>query len=1082
MRKFILTNILAIIALTMSAQTDVTKHFLSNYGFDQYFDYTAGQTTAVAQEILDVKGWTADINANYTIVGTYEFGFKGTFNGAAVPATGYDGEAGGGLAISTGWGETFLFSQTVTLPAGKYTVTAPTYNGCSSTPATSQLAWIPASGTAVKSAVASYAANAWTLDKITFTLTKTTTGKIQFGMKAADGGSANSAKLVIDYVKISAEDMAVDKEQLLAAITSAKTYYGDGTGNGAADLLTAINAAQTVADNADATMIEVLEATSALNGAIENYRKLNVSEDNPLDKTEYIQNPSFEDGTKGWSNNGFNSQSNASFTKKSGSKYIEKWVGQGNKAGEASVSQTITGLPNGIYKLTVGAQNLNQSSTSQKCEGAYIYADDQKTAVYTPNDYSVKFINLTNGVTIGFEAIGATGNWLAVDNFRLSLIGEVSAETVLQETARLIAEAEALKSQMMYQATSESLDAAIALAKAITATSTDEEVANAIKTIRKAISDAKTAIAQYQALADAIAEAEAAYDGTLNGAGELKAEIDKAKALHSNASATAAQLEAEIATLQKAVLAFHLENASAGTGTAPAVTATNKYVATGATQALMRATTTGSNILERGVCWSTGHNPTVLDSRTTKSFSLNGTIFHIKGLKPATVYYARPYVMNKTYTVAYGDEIKIVTHPSGGCTWDWDGGAPDDAANTRCRNAMKETIDYFNEWTGIRGFHLSGHYGSGTPTADCSYGGWMRIGPNAAYQAIGTVLHETGHGVGVGTHWVWYNCNDTRETNGNSGKWLGRAANEVYQFLENKYTADTYFKGDRTHGWGNNATYDWLVNGADKDRHQELQYIGGMCILYGLFIDGLCPTSSHPNGIAGYTYNFDDSKKYYIMNKNAGRGLGEGLLSQRMTTVVWKPCLTQEEISDSAAWYMEFVPSQGYYRFKNAISGRYLSRSTMTTSMTTKATTTPSATEQFQLMPDRTDVTIGAGDNTITTHGYWLTWNDNGNKAINAKALSERVGYGTLEQVSFNFSDAATSQQWIIISEDELEAYHDAAVATGIKSIYTNDKSADGSKTVTGIYSADGVLKSHTAKGLNIIKYSDGTTKKIYVK
>ena len=119
--------------------------------------------------------------------------------------------------------------------------------------------------------------------------------------------------------------------------------------------------------------------------------------------------------------------------------------------------------------------------------------------------------------------------------------------------------------------------------------------------------------------------------------------------------------------------------------------------------------------------------------------------------------------MNKTYEVAYGDEVKIVTHPKGTCTWSWNEGAPDAAANERCRTAIKQTIDYFNEWTGIMGFHLSGHYGSGTPTADCSYGGWMRIGPNAGNQAIGTVLHETGHGVGVGPL-ALVRLTDTRRT------------------------------------------------------------------------------------------------------------------------------------------------------------------------------------------------------------------------------------------------------------------------------------------------------------------------------
>ena len=51
-----------------------------------------------------------------------------------------------------------------------------------------------------------------------------------------------------------------------------------------------------------------------------------------------------------------------------------------------------------------------------------------------------------------------------------------------------------------------------------------------------------------------------------------------------------------------------------------------------------------------------------------------------------------------------------------------------------------------------------------------------------------------------------------------------------------------------------------------------------------MFIDGLDPTSSNysatdHNGIAGYTYNFDENKKYYIMCKDADRGLNTGLMT-----------------------------------------------------------------------------------------------------------------------------------------------------------------------------------------------------------
>ena len=1081
MKKFILTNIMLLVGILVHAQTDVSKYYLTNYDFNQYFDYTASLSTAVAQELLDVKGWTSELTANYTIVGTYEYGFSGTFNGASVPAAGYDGNTGGGLAISTGWEQTFAFYQTVTLPAGTYTLNVPTYNGGSATPAESQVAWVPASGTSVKSTVKSYSVGKWTLDKITFTLTKTTTGQIRFGMKATEGGSANSAKLVVDYVQLVGEDMAVDKTELLATIATANSLYADGSGVGAQELLAAITAAQAVADAADAGVVDVLEANLALRNAVSVYRENNVSEDNPLDKTEYIANPSFEDGTKGWTCDGLVTQTNSSFKKKAGSTYIEKWVSSGNKVGDASVSQTIT-LPNGVYVLTVGAQNLNQASSAQECTGVVIFADDSETDVYTPADYSVKFTNLTGEAVIGYRAVAATGNWLAVDNFRLSLVGYITESTLMTEMQRLIANAESVQSSMMSRKAADELATALAQAKAITAASEEADIQAAVKAIKAAIKQAGESVADYNALVEAIGKAETAYDAEKNEAEALLAEIDKAKALAQDADAKAEDLYTEIEQLDKAVLAFNIANATAGTGTAPAVTFTHKYVATGATEALVRATMTGSNILERGVCWSTEHNPTVLDNRTTKSFSLNGYIYHIKGMKPATVYYVRPYVMNSTYTVAYGDEIKIVTHPKGGCTWSWNEGAPDEAANTRCRNAIKQTIDYFNEWTGIRGFHLSGNYGSSTPTADCSYGGWMRIGPNSAYQAIGTVLHETGHGVGVGTHWIWYNCADTRE-NTSSGKWLGREANDVLNFLENKVSDGLYFTGDRTHGWGSNASYDWLVNGADKDKHSELQYIGGMCILYGLFIDGLCPTSSHVNGIAGYTYNFDDSKKYYLMNKHADRGLGEGLLAQNNSALVgWKPCLASESISDSAAWYLEFVPSLGYYRLKNAATGKYLSHTTSSTYMSLKQTSTPSATEQFQLMPDRTDVTVGVGSSAFSTHGYWLTWNDGSNKAMGAKTYIEKLGYGMLEQATFNYSNSATAQQWIIFSEDELEAYRQAAIATGIESVSLNEGSADGSKTVVGIWSADGVAKSKTGKGLNIIRYSDGSTKKVFVK
>lgn len=752
------------------------------------------------------------------------------------------------------------------------------------------------------------------------------------------------------------------------------------------------------------------------------------------DRTSYIINPSFENGTNGWVCENLSAQTNSDF-RKAGSTYMEKWVSKGNSVGDGSIYQTITKLPIGIYKLTITAQNLNQNSTTQKCSGAYIYANDQKTDVYTPADYSVTFTNIIGEVEIGYVAKNATGNWIAVDNFRLTQIGDVESGIVQDEVKRMLEEAEKIPTDIIPTNLASALQSAITAGKLINTTSADTEIQQALKDLKKAI--------------------------------------------------------------EKGQFAANLANATPGSGTAPAVTATNHYVATGATQALVRATMKGSNIMERGVCWSTEHNPTVLDERTTKYFNLKGYIFHIKGLQPATVYYVRPYVMNNTYTVAYGDEVKIVTHPNGTCTGSWNEGAPDAAANQRCRDAIQQTIAYFNEWTGIQGFHLSGNYGAETPTADCKYRGWMRIGPNPGNQAIGTVLHETGHGVGVGQHVRWNDCTDTRADQGKYGKWLGREANDVLHFLENYYGDEVFFTGDAVHGWGTssntsitNATisYDWLVNGADKDKHQELQYIGGMCILHGLFIDGLPPTASDwyitdQNGIAGYTYNFDDNKKYYLMNKDVEHGLGTGLLYQRAKTdIAWKPLLTGAVLSDSAAWYMEFDPQNCLYSFKNASTGKYLTHSSSGNMEVKTLKTAPTNDEKFQLMPDRTDVTIKIDGKNNKTHGYWFTWNDSGFKSMSAASLSNRKGYGNISQETFDFSDNATVQQWIILSEDELATYQQKAIETGITNIHVNDKTIGGEDTVVSIYTTDGIPLNSTQQGFNIVKYSSGAVKKIYVK
>jgi hypothetical protein len=133
-------------------------------------------------------------------------------------------------------------------------------------------------------------------------------------------------------------------------------------------------------------------------------------------------------------------------------------------------------------------------------------------------------------------------------------------------------------------------------------------------------------------------------------------------------------------------------------------------------------------------------------------------------------------------------------------------------------------------------------------------------------------------------------------------------------------------------------------------------------------------------------------------------------------------------------------------------------------------------------MPDRTNVTIGTTDTEITTHGFWFTWNDGSNRSMTASKFGTYTGYGKVAPAGFDFSDKATAQQWIIISEKELDAYKKAAIATGIGSISVNDNKPNSTATVKNIYSVDGTQLQSIQPGINIIRYSDGTIRKVYAK
>ena len=65
-------------------------------------------------------------------------------------------------------------------------------------------------------------------------------------------------------------------------------------------------------------------------------------------------------------------------------------------------------------------------------------------------------------------------------------------------------------------------------------------------------------------------------------------------------------------------------------------------------------------VSERGICWSTSHNPTTSGSHANNGQGTGSFGVEITGLTPNTTYYIRAYAINEAGT-AYGDEVSFTT-------------------------------------------------------------------------------------------------------------------------------------------------------------------------------------------------------------------------------------------------------------------------------------------------------------------------------------------------------------------------------------------------------------------------------------
>jgi hypothetical protein len=741
-RTFSLVLFAVFLVGQIQAQTvyDVTQVYLDNSGFDSDFDYTIYDTGNVAQEIRDVKGWTKNISVNYTITGVYQLGTPKTFNGASVPAVGQDGTSDGGvLALSTGWNQSMLYYQNVTLPPGQYALVSAWFNCAEKAQGRSRVGWRPKGHAMKYSGLNTFPIAQWITDTVYFEVTEVLEGMIQIGFHANDDMGSNSfAKPVLDFVKllrdtpIGKTDVDIYKKQLLALVDQAVELYADGSGNHSEDLLMAIQAAQTVLDNDDASMDDVKEAMAAVTAAMDNFL---------------------------WEN------------------------------------------PTGPVPVVV-----------------------------TDSRYA-------RGSTMAFG--------------RMSIAG------------------------------------------------------------------------------------------------------------------------------------------------VPA-----------------------NMIAEKGFCWSEQPDVTFRDNVTSRILTNNGDIYWLENLKPATKYYMRAYAVTTGRQVAYGDVIRFYTLPKGQISLNFRSSS-DAEADKRIKDAAQTAINWWNNLTEIKNFSPNIGYNPGTPTAECSYGGWMSVGPNTSYQRPGTIMHEMLHGIGVipwaDTEWSRFNLRSgTSNAAGfltGSGYWLGDRVTEVLRFLDNSSTEQ--LNGDYQHMW------PYGINGAQEDNGSDLLYIGNALVCQALGEDGL----QHTNQCFAepyFAFDCQDDTKYYIKCEDTERGLYTSyLMPTAGNTLVWKTMTDDEAAAnDSVAWFFSFTPGNQFYQIRNAATNQYLSYSANGFKTVEKNVTT--ALENFQLMRGRVNV------ESVGKRGFWFihptsNW---------SPACLQAEADGTIKAGTFDISNAATSQRWLILTQGEMESVSEGMLAT----------------------------------------------------
>ena len=263
-----------------------------------------------------------------------------------------------------------------------------------------------------------------------------------------------------------------------------------------------LEAAKTAYENLDLSYDDISAAISDLMALFTKFYEENVTPDSPIDMTRYVVNPSFEGTLEGWTDGiGLNTYEVGNWSAMidgdayTGSNYLNMW---NSKGATGNAYQTVEGLPNGVYGVTIGAHS--------DAEGGFIFAGGVKTAVVKGyvdeaagkrgQNYTVVTLVTDGTLELGYHSEHAGEFWSTMDNIRLQYYGagEDAYKTWVDKSVEQAPSFDGARCQ------AELITAYNAALKALQEAELDENLMNYVNAFLAAINDVNENIQAYDQL------------------------------------------------------------------------------------------------------------------------------------------------------------------------------------------------------------------------------------------------------------------------------------------------------------------------------------------------------------------------------------------------------------------------------------------------------------------------------------------------------------------------------------------------------------------------------------------------------